>query len=71
MIGVMVQLLPLKKGDWDDCMDTGGRVTQDAVTEGFAIGVLNPPNPLFQRGNNIKSIKPDLSRHQMLQARQQ
>ena len=30
-------------GGWDDCMDTGGRVTQDAVTEGGAFPIKKEP----------------------------
>jgi hypothetical protein len=37
-------------GGWDDCMDAGGRVTQDAVTEGvpliYQVGLFfNAKNP--------------------------
>ena len=32
-------------GGWDDCMDAGGRATQDAVAEGV-IFLAPPTNPL-------------------------
>ncbi len=43
---------PFQRGGRDDCMDAGGRVTQDAVTEGALRLTLKPlPQPQTNRRN--------------------